>query len=74
MKPAIRMAAMENLPAIYLFSHDSIAVGEDGPTHEPIEQLCMLRSIPNVHVYRTADERETYAAWQMALLSEKTPT
>ena len=74
MKPAIRMAAMENLPAIYLFSHDSIAVGEDGPTHEPIEQLCMLRSIPNVHVYRPADERETYAAWQMALLSEKTPT
>lgn len=74
MKPAVRMAALSHLPAIYLFSHDSIAVGEDGPTHQPIEQLAMLRSIPNVHVIRPCDERETYAAWRNALLSTKTPT
>lgn len=74
MKPAIRMAALSRLPAIYLFSHDSIAVGEDGPTHQPIEQLAMLRSIPNVRVIRPCDERETYAAWREALKSNKTPT
>lgn len=74
MKPAIRMAALSHLPAIYLFSHDSIAVGEDGPTHQPIEQLAMLRSIPNVRVIRPCDERETYAAWREALRSTKTPT
>ena len=74
MKPAIRMAALSHLPGIYLFSHDSIAVGEDGPTHQPIEQLAMLRSIPNVNVVRPADERETYAAWKVALKSTKTPT
>lgn len=74
MKPAIRMAAISHLPGIYLFSHDSIAVGEDGPTHQPIEQLAMLRSIPNVRVIRPADERETFAAWREALKSTKTPT
>lgn len=74
MKPAIRMAALSHLPAIYLFSHDSIAVGEDGPTHEPIEQLAMLRSIPNVDTIRPCDERETYAAWNAALDSTKRPT
>ena len=74
MKPAIRMAALSHLPAIYLFSHDSIAVGEDGPTHQPIEQLAMLRSIPNVRVIRPCDERETFAAWKEALRSTKTPT
>ena len=74
MKAAIRMAALSHLPAIYLFSHDSIAVGEDGPTHQPIEQLAMLRSIPNVRVIRPCDERETYAAWAEALRSLKTPT
>lgn len=74
LKPAIRMAALSKLPAIYLFSHDSIAVGEDGPTHQPIEQLAMLRSIPNVHVIRPCDERETYAAWVEALKSTQTPT
>ena len=74
MKPAIRMAALSHLPAIYLFSHDSIAVGEDGPTHQPIEQLAMLRSIPNVRVIRPADERETYAAWQEGLKSLTHPT
>ena len=74
MKPAIRMAALSHLPGIYLFSHDSIAVGEDGPTHQPIEQLAMLRSIPNMRVLRPADERETYACWREALRSTKTPT
>ena len=74
LKPAIRMAALSHLPAIYLFSHDSIAVGEDGPTHQPIEQLAMLRSIPNMRVIRPCDERETYAAWKQALLSTETPT
>ena len=74
MKPAIRMAALSHLPAIYLFSHDSIAVGEDGPTHQPIEQLAMLRSIPNMRVIRPCDERETYAAWREALRSTETPT
>ena len=74
MKPAIRMAALSGLPGIYLFSHDSIAVGEDGPTHQPIEQLAMLRSIPNIRVIRPADERETYAAWKLALKSRNTPT
>jgi transketolase len=52
---------LEKLPAIYLFSHDSIAIGEDGPTHEPIEQMVGFRAIPNVHLYRPADARETYA-------------
>ena len=74
MKSAIRMSALSKLPAIYLFSHDSIAVGEDGPTHQPIEQLAMLRSIPNVNVIRPCDARETYAAWKIALESKETPT
>ncbi len=74
MKPAIRMAALSHLPAIYLFSHDSIAVGEDGPTHQPIEQLVMLRSIPNVQVIRPCDIRETYAAWREALRTTDKPT
>lgn len=74
MKSAIRMAALSNLPAIYLFSHDSIAVGEDGPTHQPIEHLAMLRSIPNVNVFRPCDATEMASAWKLALLSKKTPT
>ncbi len=74
MKPAIRMAAMEKLPIIYLFSHDSLAVGEDGATHQPIETLTMLRSIPNVKVIRPADSYETMLAYQEAFASEKTPT
>ena len=74
MKAAVRMAALSKLPAIYLFSHDSIAVGEDGPTHQPIETLAMLRSIPNVNVIRPCDSRETYAAWKRALESKETPT
>lgn len=74
MKSAIRMAALSHLPAIYLFSHDSIAVGEDGPTHQPIEQLAMLRSIPNLNVIRPCDIRETYAAWNLALANTNRPT
>ena len=74
MKNAIRMSAIQHLPAIYLLSHDSIAVGEDGPTHQPIEQAAMLRSIPNVDLIRPADERETYGAWFAALQSKNRPT
>ena len=74
MKPAIRMAALSHVPAIYLLSHDSIAVGEDGPTHQPIEQAAMLRSIPNVDLIRPADEREMYGAWFAALESKNHPT
>ena len=74
MKSAIRMAALSKLPAIYLFSHDSIAQGEDGPTHQPIEQLAMLRAMPNVDVIRPCDATETAAAWKLGLLSSETPT
>ena len=74
MKPAIRMAALSHVPAIYLLSHDSIAVGEDGPTHQPIEQAAMLRSIPGVDLIRPCDERETYGAWFAALESKNHPT
>lgn len=73
MKSAMRMAALSRLPAIYLLSHDSIAVGEDGPTHQPIEQLSMLRSMPNMFVFRPCDAIETAAAWKLALLSKETP-
>jgi transketolase len=73
MKNAIRMSCLEHIPAIYLFSHDSIAVGEDGPTHEPIEQLTALRTIPGLKVIRPADARETYGAWKLALLSKNVP-
>ena len=74
MKSAVRMAALSKLPNIFLLSHDSIAVGEDGPTHQPIEHLAMLRSIPNMNVIRPCDARETYAAWKIALESKETPT
>lgn len=74
LRPAIRLAALQQLPVIYVFTHDSIAVGEDGPTHEPIEQLPSLRAMPNLCVIRPADGNETAAAWKVALESEKTPT
>lgn len=64
LKAAIRLAAIQQIPAVYIFTHDSIAVGEDGPTHEPIEQLAGLRSIPNVTVIRPADAHEVLGAWQ----------
>lgn len=74
LKPAIRLAAMQHLPVTFVFTHDSIAVGEDGPTHEPIEQLTMLRSIPNTVVLRPADGQETAAAWRVALTRQNGPT
>ncbi len=67
LKPAIRMAALMNIPTIFTFTHDSVAVGEDGPTHEPIEQLDMLRSTPNLDVFRPADLNEVIAAYKLAL-------
>ena len=74
MKPAIRMAALMKVPSIFIFTHDSVMVGEDGPTHEPIEQLIGLRSIPNCNVIRPADARETYEALKIAYESHETPT
>lgn len=74
LKAAIRLAALQGLPVTYVFTHDSIAVGEDGPTHEPIEHLAGLRAMPNLNVFRPADARETQAAWYQALTSESTPT
>lgn len=74
MKPAIRMAAMEKIPAIYLFSHDSIAVGEDGPTHQPIEHLTMLRTIPDLTLVRPSDAVEVAAAYKIAFSSIDRPT
>ncbi|MCO7127534.1 transketolase [Sporolactobacillus shoreicorticis] len=73
-KPAIRLAALMGIPSIFVFTHDSIAVGEDGPTHEPIEQLAGLRSIPNLTVLRPADGNETREAWKIALESRESPT
>lgn len=74
MKPAIRMAALSKIPAVYLFSHDSIALGEDGPTHQPIEQLAMLRSIPDLTVIRPADAKELSAAYRYAFNQKEIPT
>src|SRR5690625_339154 len=74
MKPAIRLASLMNIPTTFVFTHDSIAVGEDGPTHQPIEQLAGLRSIPNLNVIRPADANETIAAWKIAFESKETPT
>ena len=74
MKPMARISALAQLPVIYILTHDSIGVGEDGPTHEPVEQLVMYRSIPNFNVFRPADEIETYAAWYSAVTSRTTPT
>ena len=74
LKPAVRLSALMGLPVTYVFTHDSIAVGEDGPTHEPIEQLAGLRAIPNLKVIRPADGNETRVAWKVALESKNTPT
>ncbi len=71
MKPSIRLAALMNLPVIYIFTHDSITVGEDGPTHQPIEQLAMLRSIPNLDVYRPCDANEVIGAYKTILERRK---
>ncbi len=74
LRPAIRLAALMKLPVTYVFTHDSIAVGEDGPTHEPIEQLAALRAMPNLSVIRPADGNETAAAWKLAVESKDVPT
>lgn len=74
LKPALRLSAIMNVPATFVFTHDSIAVGEDGPTHEPVEQLAGLRAIPNLNVIRPADGNETRVAWKIALESKTTPT
>ncbi|WP_026583320.1 transketolase [Bacillus sp. J33] len=74
LRPAIRLAALMNLPVTYVFTHDSIAVGEDGPTHEPVEQLAALRAMPNISVVRPADGNETAAAWKTAIESTNKPT
>lgn len=73
-KAAIRMSALQKLPQIYLFSHDSLAVGEDGPTHQPIEQIAALRAIPNLNVFRPCDGREVAASYKLALESTETPS
>ncbi|NLZ93404.1 MAG: transketolase [Firmicutes bacterium] len=74
MKPPVRLAALMGLPVIFVFTHDSFGVGEDGPTHQPIEQLASLRSVPNLHVLRPADGRETAAAWLAAVKRTNGPT
>ncbi|MBC2456348.1 transketolase [Clostridium beijerinckii] len=74
MKGAMRLSALMNIPVAYVLTHDSIGVGEDGPTHEPIEQLAALRSMPNMTVFRPADSKETAAAWYYAVTNGATPT
>jgi len=73
MRPSIRLAAMMKLPVIYVFSHDSLWIGEDGPTHQPVEQLASLRAIPNLTVIRPADANETVVAWRVALEQRSGP-
>jgi transketolase len=73
-RPSLRLAAIQESPSIFVFTHDSIGVGEDGPTHEPIEQIASLRMIPNFNLIRPADGNETAAAWKVALESTETPT
>ena len=73
-KPSIRLAAMMRQRVIYVLTHDSIGLGEDGPTHQPIEQLTSLRSIPNLNVFRPSDLIETFECWQLALENKNTPS
>ena len=73
-KPMARLSSIMGVPLTFVFTHDSIGVGEDGPTHEPIEQLAMFRAMPNFHMFRPADATETAAAWYSAITSKKTPT
>ena len=73
-KPSIRLSAIMKQRVIYVMTHDSIGLGEDGPTHQPIEQLAGLRSIPNLNVLRPADQTETIECWDIALKNKKTPS
>jgi transketolase len=74
MRPALRIAALSHLPSIFVFTHDSIGVGEDGPTHQPVEHIASLRAIPNLTVIRPADANETVEAWKAAMLNQHGPT
>lgn len=74
LKPMARLSALMNVPLTYVLTHDSIGVGEDGPTHQPVEQLAMLRAMPNFNVFRPCDAMETNAGWYLALSSKTTPT
>ena len=74
MRPAVRLAAMMHLPVVYVWTHDSVWIGEDGPTHQPVEQLAALRAIPNLVIIRPADGNETAAAWRVALERRDGPT
>lgn len=74
MRPAIRLAALMKIPTIFILTHDSYGVGEDGPTHQPIEHAASLRAIPNLNVFRPADAMETFVCWQRAVQSQTTPT
>ena len=71
---AMRLSALMGVPVTYVMTHDSIGLGEDGPTHQPVEHLAMLRATPNMNVFRPADTVETAEAWELALTSEKTPS
>ena len=74
MRPAIRLAALMKLPVIYVSTHDSVGLGEDGPTHQPVEQTASMRAMPNLTVIRPADANETTEAWKAVLLNRKGPT
>ena len=74
MRPAIRLAALSEVQVIYVFTHDSVGLGEDGPTHQPVEHLAALRAIPHLAVIRPADNHEVREAWRMAILRRKAPT
>ena len=67
MRPAVRLAALQKFPAIYVWTHDSIGLGEDGPTHQPIEHYAALRAIPNLRFVRPGDANETVEAWRLAI-------
>lgn len=71
LKPSIRMASLMNIPSVFVFTHDSVMIGEDGPTHQPVEELAMLRSIPNNYVYRPCDANEIIGSWQSILNNDK---
>ena len=73
-RPAIRLAALMKLPVIYVMTHDSIGLGEDGPTHQPVEHLASIRAIPNLNVIRPCDIIETIEAWEVALTTTSSPT
>jgi transketolase len=74
MKPAVRLASLMEIPSIQVFTHDSIGLGEDGPTHQPVEQLATLRAQPNIYCVRPADANETALAWRFAIEQDDTPT